>query len=395
MNRRQFLQRGAYALGAAALCGCGGPARLGAEPNGPAIEHVRIYHRAGRYAGWPANHGMWAWGDELLVGFTEAAHLDRPTGHTYDRTSARHKFARSRDGGRTWDIEDAFEHGMTAEAFEHRLGDRAQPVTALNEPMRFTHPDFALTLRMHDLRDGPSSFYFSYDRGRTWRGAFELVVPFPDPQPAGIVTRTDYVVDGEHALTAWLTVGFREGKRNWREVACVRTRDGGMSWEHVAWLGKRGVNAIMPASVRLSPTTLLTTIRLTDPPRMACYRSDDNGATWRALDDPTRIDGNGNPPALVRLRDGRLCLVYALRDAASSPHGIGVYARLSDDDGRTWRGERLLRGGDGTNWDIGYARAAQRADGHVVAVYYYNQAGLNTDSPYRYLAATIFNPAAL
>ena len=41
-------------------------------------------------------------------------------------------------------------------------------------------------------------------------------------------------------------------------------------------------------------------------------------------------------------------------------------------------------------WDLGYNRAVVRPDGKVVTVYYYNTAleGL----PYRYIAATIWNP---
>ena len=30
---------------------------------------VTIYREAGRYGGWPANYGIWAWGDEVVVDF--------------------------------------------------------------------------------------------------------------------------------------------------------------------------------------------------------------------------------------------------------------------------------------------------------------------------------------
>ena len=33
-------------------------------------ENVIIYKESGRYGGWPANHGLWQWGDEMVVGFT-------------------------------------------------------------------------------------------------------------------------------------------------------------------------------------------------------------------------------------------------------------------------------------------------------------------------------------
>ena len=34
----------------------------------------------------------------------------------------------------------------------------------------FTHPDFALTVRMTDVDAGPSRFYYSTDRGHRWDG---------------------------------------------------------------------------------------------------------------------------------------------------------------------------------------------------------------------------------
>ena len=34
------------------------------------VRHVMVYHQPGRFGGWPANHGIWSWGDEILVGFS-------------------------------------------------------------------------------------------------------------------------------------------------------------------------------------------------------------------------------------------------------------------------------------------------------------------------------------
>jgi len=33
------------------------------------VEHVTVYAEPNKFAGWPANNGMWAWGNEILVGF--------------------------------------------------------------------------------------------------------------------------------------------------------------------------------------------------------------------------------------------------------------------------------------------------------------------------------------
>src|ERR1044071_66749 len=68
---------------------------------------VTIYAEPGRYGGWPANHGIWSWGNEIVVGFT-AAYFQwiGPDRHPYDRTKPEEPYlARSVDGGETWSIE--------------------------------------------------------------------------------------------------------------------------------------------------------------------------------------------------------------------------------------------------------------------------------------------------
>jgi hypothetical protein len=91
---------------------------------------------------------------------------------------------------------------------------------------------------------------------------------------------------------------------------------------------------------------------------------------------------SGNPPHLIRLADGRLCLTYGYR---SPP--FGIRARLSSDEGRTWGTEIILRA-DAATHDLGYTRSAQRDDGSIVTVYYYNDAPQTE----RYIAATTWSP---
>ncbi len=39
---------------------------------------VIVYKEDGRYGGWPANHGSWNWGDEIVVGLpTRSAEISR------------------------------------------------------------------------------------------------------------------------------------------------------------------------------------------------------------------------------------------------------------------------------------------------------------------------------
>ncbi len=352
------------------------------------IRHLIGVAAPGKYAGWPANSGMWHWGNELLFGFAFADHQDKESGHTYNRETSRQRFARSLDGGETWQSEDAVRRGITARAKDHEPGPDATEPQACPGGFDCSHPGFAVTFRRTSDADGPSHFYVTVDRGQRWQGPYALPL-FGQP---GILARTDYLVEDRCTLLAMLTASKRNGREG--RVGCVRTRDGGASWQWVSWLDEEPDGfAIMPSTVRLGPASLLCAVRRREAGRnwLAAYRSDDHAATWRRTADPTDDTGpGGNPPALIRLTDGRLCVGYAVR--SRDPHNPSrVCVRFSSDDGAGWDPEVVLRHDDGANADVGYVRMVQRPDGHVVMAYYYNHAC--RDAPaYRYIAVTIFDP---
>jgi hypothetical protein len=68
--------------------------------------------------------------------------------------------------------------------------------------------------------------------------------------------------------------------------------------------------------------------------------------------------------------------------------------RFSADNGGSWGNEIPLRTGDGANRDVGYPAMLQRADGKLLVIYYWNNAVQPGAKPYRYLAATVFDPSA-
>jgi hypothetical protein len=140
----------------------------------------------------------------------------------------------------------------------------------------------------------------------------------------------------------------------------------------------------MPSTVRVSATDLVTTIRRLDAPKswIDAYTSHDDGQSWSLTSTPEPDAGEGNPPSVLRLPDGRLCLTYGYR---AQP--FGIRARFSTDRGQSWGDPFVLRD-DGGSRDLGYVRSVVRADGKVVSVYYYN----DRRSPARYLAATIWDP---
>ena len=338
-----------------------------------APRHQIVYREPGRLGGWPANHGIWSWGDEILVGFSAAwFKLQPPDRHQQDHSKPEEpRLARSLDGGETWTVE------TPRDLLPPAQGGRTP--RDLEEPIDFSRPGFAMTIRLLDTNTGPSLFWFTYDRGKSWQG------PFHFPQfGGGVAARTDYLIDGPHSATVFLTAA-KSNRREGRPF-CARTTDGGRTWKFVSFIGPEPPGfAIMPSTVRLGAEELLTAVRVHEGAKnwIAQYRSLDNGATWRA-EGPIADTGafGGNPPMLFHLRDGRLCLTYGYR---AQPYSIR--ARLSRDSGKTWGDILTLRDGAVT-WEVGYTRSVQGPDGKIVTVYYWNDAPHNE----RFIASTIWDP---
>jgi BNR repeat-like domain len=360
------------------------PFATAGEPSG-AVRHVVVYREEGRFAGWPANHGIWSWGDEILVGFSRGSYKDRGPYHHIDHDRPEEfLLTRSRDGGLTWAVEEPRPAGALVGTPGMRHGTfppGAEPerLSDPDEAINFRHPDFAMTVRMENSNNGVSRYYVSYDRGHTWRGPYRL----PLFGQRGVMGRTDYLVCGSRECLLFLTASKADGREG--RPFSARTTDGGRSWEFLAFIGPEPSGyAIMPSTVRASATDLVTTIRRKDPPKswIDAYASHDDGRSWEFLSTPEPDTGEGNPPSLLKLPDGRLCLIYGVRD---KPYGIR--ARLSADRGKTW-GDAVPLREDGGASDVGYVRSALRPDGKVVAVYYF----ADRTGPTRYIAATIWDP---
>ena len=352
------------------------------------VQNVTVYRQPGRFAGWPANNGIWNWGNEILVGFDAGFFKVQRGFHAIDYDRAEEQLlARSLDGGNTWRIEKppsllpppGWKMGFVP------LEAGGKEATDCPGGIDFTSPGFALTARMMDYDVGPSRFYYSYDRGHTWSGPFRV----PSLGTKGIAARTDYLVDGPKECTTFLTAAKEDGKEG--RVLCARTLDGGKTWERVGWVSSwREGFSIMPSSVRLSKDSILTAVRRETNEGnglIELLRSDDNGRNWVSVSMVMPRPGNqwSNPPSMLMLRDGRLCVTYGYRETP-----FGIRARLSADKGKTWGDELILRS-DGGGPDLGYTRTVQRSDGKLVTIYYFNE---RTDEE-RYIGATIWDPGPL
>lgn len=328
-------------------------------------KHVTVYRETGRYGGWPANNGIWNWGNEILVGFSVGyMNTDMAvTSHPIDRTRPYEvTFARSLDGGETWRVETP-----------DLSGAKPAPLSA---PIHFAHPDFALRL-------AGSDFNYSYDRGKTWSAP----VTIPDFGKYTYHIRTCYHVLSNDTCLCMLTALKPDGKEG--HVFAALMKNGGLEWEELGACGEthRGFT-IMPSSVILDDGRLLvisrSVIRAEQQYWLEAQISSDMGRSFSLYNIPVKNTGYaGNPAALVKLPDGRLSMTYGFRD---EPFTIRTH--IGSPDSIKWSRAVFLRGGTDT-WDIGYVRAVLRPDGKVVAVYYYADNKLSE----RYIAATIFDPS--
>lgn len=353
------------------------------------VTNHEVFRRSGAFAGWPANYGLWAWDTELLAVFAVGRIGPKGDIHELDRE---HPFrpcqARSLDGGVTWTAEPFHGHvpgGASLSADEHleiemkvrpQL-DRVRDLAVPSDPLDFTDPEtIVMCARTGLAKDSISWFYVSRSRGHQWEGPFA----FPGLD-LPVAARTDIVPLGYRQALFILTTAKTDGEEG--RVFCARTQDGGQSFQAIGFIGSEPEGyRIMPSSIRLPDGAIVTATRCADRDNLGSievFISRDAGATWSFAGAAVENTGEGgNPPALVRLENGGLGLFYGCRD---EPFGLRM--RKSEDGGRSWSGEMILRA-DGGTADIGYPKATSSGDGTVVVVYYFNDGeGLE-----RYIAAS-------
>jgi len=371
------------------------------EPAAPEAKHVVVYHNPAEFAGWPANEGMWAWGDEMLVGFEVAKYVETEGDHSIDRDAPKRiVFARSLDGGLTWKAEEHPEIGVPEylgdpeKHKQHRAGEK-EPVPSPGG-FDFTHPDFALKSR-------GGTFYTSTDRGRTWAGPY--IIPSFGYSPE---LRTSYIVTGKQSCVFFITGRVTEAGVSYARSGAVQTTDGGKTFEFLGWIGnevgdelrdrksaagKEGdakmeagnenIFAIMPSAVQLGEGRFIVALRqrINKKKWSSIYETTDGCKTWKRLG--TLENGSSNPVTLVKLEGETVAAVYGNR----RKRPLGVSAKISRDGGKTWGDELMLRG-DARTWDLGYSRAVLRPDGTIVAAYYYNTEAHRQN----HIAATLWKP---
>jgi hypothetical protein len=357
-------------------------------------EHVTIYYDPSQFAGWPFNHGFWAFADdELLVSFSRGpCSYETPydMGHSVvDALGGEYVVLRSTDGGHTWPLASLQSLGsrqtLEKPLFTHRAYN---PEKAFD----WQSPDFCLTAGFGippERHKNVGYIQVSHDRGRTWAGPYLM----PDFGFSWVQVKPDYLVRPDGLVLLFVTVGIGDGRAGSRFVAVYASPDQGLTWNYLAPIISTAPDTHFVNRYYASPTLLpdgriLVALRCQIDARNAwpeVYESPDGGRTWNFLSRPSDW---GGPSHLTLLDDGRLLIVYGYR---VRPYGIR--ARVSEDQGQTWGPELILRD-DAGSWDLGYPRTVKLSDSRVMVAYYFNRAddAVQLNGGVRHIAGTIFKP---
>ncbi len=357
-------------------------------------EHITVYYEPGYFAAWPFNHGFKAFSEtELLISFSRgpcnyATPFDLAH-HVVDARGGEYVTMRSTDGGETWPADSLRSLGSRQD-IERPL--HLHPDDAPSAPYDWSSHDFFLTagFGIPPERDQSIGYVqYSRDRGHSWEGPYRI----PSFGFSWVQVKPDYILRPDGLVLLFVTVGIDGGAPGNRFVAVYASPDGGLTWNYLAPImaqspDRHFVNRYYASPVLLADGRMLVALRCQIDARNAwpeIFESADGGRSWQYVSRPSDW---GGPTELTLLEDGRLLAVYGYRVV---PYGIR--ARVSEDDGRTWGPELILRD-DAGSWDLGYPRTVLLGGGKVITAYYFNRADDRTQlrGGVRHIAATVFTP---
>lgn len=365
-----------------------------------------VYHDESHWSAVTANNmgngPTWQWGDELLAGFTRGAFGADGGFHQCNPNKPFESWlARSTNGGETW-------KAWRPEGYAGYAGRQSPQLQPAPGGIDFTTPGFVMRVEGFGYHGNAGAHWFySQDRGANWYGPYEFADLLGDGElrDKEFTARTGYIIDSPNEMHIFLSArrtpqarlsdeGTQRadgGVRLEEKCFLARTTDAAKTFSFVSWVPpwEDPHRAIMPAPARLSESRIIVALRRKSTTRnwIDCFNSEDNGKSWSFLSEAAQTEAanefNGNPPALVRMSDGRLCCVFGNRSTEQ------IIAKYSPDGGKTWSDGWVLRedfhSASGTP-DLGYPRLWQRKDGKMVVVYFWCTA----ERPQTHIAATIF-----
>lgn len=328
------------------------------------ISHTIIAKQADRYIGWPS---IARTADNELIAVFSGDRDEHvcPWGKT--------QMVRSTDNGQTWSPVETINNTP--------LDDRDAGVlfTARNTlivswftSLAFTDPRYiknypeeeTKTWKRHieklsdEIKDEWLGCWVrrSTDGGKTWGDHLEIGVN----SPHGPIQ-----LSNGRLLYA--------GKTLWddkQELVVKESRDDGVTWQRIGAIpipdGKSIERYHEVHAVENDDGVIVALIRYHASERSGYFmqqsESSDGGKTWT---EPHSSGIWGYPPHLLKLRDGRIVVVYGHR---REPYG--EYACVSYDGGMTWDTDNTIMLAPAMNGDLGYPASTELDDGSILTVYY-------------------------
>ncbi|MCA9837753.1 MAG: exo-alpha-sialidase [Trueperaceae bacterium] len=353
-------------------------------------KHVDIYYNKNEFAAWPFNHGFWAFpGGELLLGFSRGPcnySSSYDMGHSVvDAKGGEYVLIRSKDEGESW---SGLQSLGSRQDIERPLYVNKAEIPAMD----WSSPDFCLSAGFGIPPQKDQSLGYiqlSSDRGHSWTAPLAM----PAFNFNWVQVKPDYLVREDGLILLFVTVGLKSGEVGQRFVAVYASPDNGQSWNYLAPIistapDSHFVNRYYASPVLLPDGRILVALRCQIDARNAwpeLFESCDGGRSWSFVSRPSDW---GGPSQLTRLNDGRLLIVYGYR---VKPYGIR--AKVSEDHGRSWGPEIILRD-DAGSWDLGYPKTVELSGGRVMTAYYFNRKDdpIQQNGGVRHIAGTIFTP---
>jgi len=382
------------------------PSRIQPPLRVAACDHGVVYRNDREFCGWPFYCGLWKVpGGGVVAGFKRIP-SDYASGGEISHTrltvgQGKLCLIRSRDDGASWDpstLQPVFDLADDAA----RIANDGGESYAGEPPLDFHDPDVVVMAGALPALLKPNSRAWlraSADGGRSWRKPILL----PLDGLANLTGHGPPTVRADGMALLGLSTTSADG---WTNRPLVYASPDGIHWHFLSFVTP-AVEGGSAASDRAGPLIfgairhfytrllalrdgrILASVRFqreaTGVMWTDVFESEDGARTWRFL---SRVNDWGAPGDIVEMHDGRIVCVYGYRLAPP-----GIRARVSDDGGRTWGRERVLRD-DGGSWDLGYPRVIETAPGKLLTVYYMNRRDdpIQMNGGVRHIAQTVFTP---
>jgi predicted neuraminidase len=195
----------------------------------------------------------------------------------------------------------------------------------------------------------------SADNGATWSEATKL----PDGILGPIKNKPVQLSDG--TILCPTSTETNAAPSEWR-LHFELTKDLGKTWTTAqpSAVGDPPVDAIQPSILFLGGDKLMA-IGRSKQKRVYQVTSNDNGATWGAMD-LTELPNPNSGTDAVTLKDGRHLLIYNHTEKGRSPLNLAVSI-----DGKTWNAALVIE--NEPKMEFSYPAIIQTSDGLVHATY--------------------------